>query len=117
MKKNIVVLVILILIAGGFYTFLQQKQEQVGINDELGRYIGPGCKVWSGCNGPIQCGDIQDEEGGSICDARLEYGCYMENFARCEEQASGYCGWTQAEELKQCISSARAKENSRNNAY
>src|SRR3989344_2754263 len=39
--------------------------------------------------------------GMSTCEFRPEYGCYKE--ASCEPQANGECGWTQSNELRQCL--------------
>ena len=117
MKKNLIILLVLVLVAVGLYFVSQQKEEKPGIvSQELvgfQGYVGPGCEVYPGC-GPTQCGNIGDEQRGSICDARLEYQCLIGSTARCEKQPEGDCGWTQTEEFKQCVSDARTSENQRN---
>lgn len=55
-----------------------------------------GCKK-TGCNREI----CADKDMPSPCEALLKYGCYSKT--RCERQADGNCGWTQTEELKECL--------------
>lgn len=59
--------------------------------------VSGGCVV-TGCSSEI----CADEEVYSTCRYRQEYSCYQS--ARCERQTSGLCGWTETEELKQCLS-------------
>jgi hypothetical protein len=72
-------------------------------NDSYGRYISAGCKIATGCNGPIECINEDLELGGSICIALPEYSCYKQNTSKCEKQISGQCGWTKTSELLSCI--------------
>lgn len=60
-----------------------------------------GCYV-GGCSGQI-CSDRDDVV--STCEWREEYACYQR--ARCERQADGQCGWTQTDELRQCLAAAQ----------
>lgn len=60
-----------------------------------------GCYV-GGCSGQL-CSDRQDV--ASTCEWREEYACYQQ--AQCERQADGQCGWTQTNELMQCLANAR----------
>ena len=61
----------------------------------------------SGC-APAGCsGQICAEAGADImptCEFRPEYACYQQT--ACERQPSGECGWTETEELRECIRSA-----------
>lgn len=56
-----------------------------------------------GCSGQI-CSDNPDVV--TTCEWREEYGCYKN--ATCERQANGECGWTETEELSQCLAGAQA---------
>ncbi|MFA6515358.1 MAG: hypothetical protein WCT42_03805 [Candidatus Paceibacterota bacterium] len=71
------------------------------------QYTSSGCKIVSGCNGPIICIDENTEIGGSTCVALPEYACYKASSSRCEKQTSGKCDWTNTLELKSCIEKAR----------
>ncbi len=57
----------------------------------------------AGCSGEL-CVEGTDP-GFSFCVFLPEYGCYYN--AECKRQADGVCGWTQTEELTQCIQEAR----------
>lgn len=66
-----------------------------------------GCAV-AGCSGQL-C--VSANEAGTIystCEYRAEYACYRE--ASCEPQADGQCGWTQTNELTQCLVDPPAEE-------
>ncbi len=66
-----------------------------------------GCAV-AGCSGQL-C--VSAEEAGNIvttCEFRSEYACYRE--ASCEPQSNGKCGWTETDQLKQCLSNPPALE-------
>ncbi|MDO8536684.1 MAG: PQQ-dependent sugar dehydrogenase, partial [bacterium] len=54
------------------------------------------CKP-TGCSGQI----CSDEDMITTCEYRAEYACYKG--AKCEQQASGKCGWTQTQELQSCL--------------
>ena len=54
-----------------------------------------------GCSGQV-CSDRNDIV--TTCIWKPEYACYED--ATCERQANGQCGWTQTEELQQCIEDA-----------
>ena len=60
-----------------------------------------GCYV-GGCSSQI-CSDQKDIV--STCEYKEEYGCYAT--AKCERQKDGQCGWTQTEQLIQCINKAK----------
>lgn len=53
--------------------------------------------VITGCSGQI----CSDESVITTCEYRAEYACYKT--ARCEQQASGKCGWTQTQQLQECL--------------
>ena len=75
--------------------------------DLFGRYVASGCKIFSGCNGLIECLDEDFVFGGSICVALPEFACYKKSTSRCEKQIFGKCDWTNTPELKTCIENAR----------
>lgn len=54
-----------------------------------------------GCSGQL-CTDKPDMV--TTCEWREEYACYQS--ATCERQPSGECGWTETNELRQCLSSS-----------
>jgi len=59
------------------------------------------CKI-GGCSGEL-CGEASFIASVvSPCLYKEEYACYKE-FGRCERQTTGKCGWTQTEELVNCI--------------
>jgi hypothetical protein len=67
-----------------------------------GGLVGGGGCAPGGCSSEL-CG----EEGEGLisdCAYREEFDCYRS--ARCERQSSGRCGWTQTDELRQCIEQA-----------
>lgn len=61
----------------------------------------------SGC-APAGCsGQICAEAGADImttCEFRPQYACYQQ--AVCERQPDGACGWTETDELRECLASA-----------
>ena len=59
--------------------------------------------VVSGCSGQV----CSDEVRITTCEWRFEYACYRD--AACERQDDGECGWTQTEELTQCIDDATVR--------
>ena len=60
------------------------------------------CKI-TGCSGQI----CSDEEVMTTCEYRNEYACYKN--ALCERQADGKCGWTQTEELTECLQEKKSE--------
>ena len=68
-----------------------------------------GCAV-AGCSSQLCISAEEAAAGGgmSTCEYRAEYGCYRE--ASCEPQANGGCGWTETNELKQCLKNPPALE-------
>ena len=60
-----------------------------------------GCFV-GGCSGQV-CSD--DPEVITTCEWREEYQCYRT--ATCERQADGECGWTETDELLECLAEAQ----------
>lgn len=59
--------------------------------------------VISGCSNQV-CGD---EEVATTCEFKEEYACYAN--ATCEVQSTGECGWTETDELVQCVSDAQGE--------
>lgn len=51
----------------------------------------------TGCNGEL----CSDKNLNSVCEFKPEYSCYMS--AACERQRDGECGWTQTQELNNCL--------------
>lgn len=59
--------------------------------------------VVDGCNSEV-CHEEGDGRGASECVALPIYACY--DNAICERQTFGTCGWTQTQELKECLGKA-----------
>ena len=76
-------------------------------DDNNKQFVGEGCRIVSGCNGPTICVDENTEIGGSNCVFLPEYTCYKASSSRCEKQTSGKCDWTMTPELKSCIQKER----------
>lgn len=102
MKKILVVLIIILI---GAFLYFYNSGKILQKTDEFGydRFIGSGCQIYDGCNGPIICGEAGRENTGSICMPFPGMGCYAESFARCEKQSTGRCDWTKTEELNSCV--------------
>lgn len=67
--------------------------------------IPPKSACWStGCSGQI----CSDEDMITTCEFRSDYACYKESFAVCERQESGECGWTESQELRQCLAGKKS---------
>jgi len=86
------------------WTQTEELQECVeNANNEEIPAVEP-CFV-GGCSGEV----CSEEEGvNSICLWTPELACYKD--ATCERQADGKCGWTQTEELQECIDGAAQEE-------
>ncbi|MEK7606502.1 MAG: Gmad2 immunoglobulin-like domain-containing protein [Patescibacteria group bacterium] len=92
-------------------TFLLKKDNPSGLPENEDRLVVPviipvtvsepvsadGCYV-GGCSS-----EVCSEDPGAVspCMYRPEYGCYQN--AVCERQSTGACGWTQTNELVQCL--------------
>ena len=71
-------------------------------DDRIGQTeVRNGCFI-GGCSGQL-CTDNSDVI--STCEWRDEYQCYRS--ATCERQADGECGWTETEDLLQCLAEAQ----------
>lgn len=57
----------------------------------------PGACMATGCSGQI----CASEPMASTCEWTCEYGCYQ--YATCEPQALGACGWTTTPEYDACV--------------
>jgi hypothetical protein len=103
MKKILLVMGVLILAAVGY--FIYNFYFKSSPPDQYGRYIGRGCQVEETCNGLMNCEDkkLSQAMGGSICMTLPEDSCYFKSGMRCEKQSDGHCGWTNTNELVQCI--------------
>lgn len=66
------------------------------------RAVGEGCKI-GGCSGQMCISEGDD--GMSTCEYREVYACYQT--ATCMKQPDGDCGWTQTDELTQCLTDAQ----------
>jgi|SRR3989344_1432829 len=55
-----------------------------------------------GCSGQICSGE---KDVASTCEYKEEYACYKS--AICARQADGQCGWTQTQELRDCLGNSR----------
>jgi hypothetical protein len=62
----------------------------------------PRCVV-AGCSNHLCIEESESEAGGGVstCEYRAEYACYQN--ATCARKPNGHCGWTQTEELQQCL--------------
>lgn len=69
-------------------------------DEELAEERG-GCAP-TGCSGQI-CAEAGSEMM-STCEFRPEYACYKASL--CERQPDGNCGWTDSEELRECLANA-----------
>jgi len=56
--------------------------------------------IVAGCSGQL-CVSLDNADIVSTCEFLPQYACYRN--ASCEVQDTGECGWTQTEELQQCI--------------
>lgn len=61
-----------------------------------------GCVI-TGCNHE-RCEETPKE---TSCGYKTAYACY--GIARCERQSSGRCGWTDTQDLKDCISNSEPR--------
>ncbi len=66
-----------------------------------------GCRT-GGCSSQL-CLDASALDVATTCEWREEYACYQK-FGKCEKQSTGKCGWTQTEELVECIGSKRCPQ-------
>ena len=57
------------------------------------------CKK-AGCSNAL-CVESDQKNTASTCEWKDEYACYQK--AKCERQSNGKCGFTQDEELKNCL--------------
>lgn len=84
--------------------FVEEIPEQATSTDGISVN---GCAV-AGCSDQL-C--VSTDEASTIvttCEYRAEYSCYKD--ASCEPQADGKCGWTQTNELKQCLATPPSLE-------
>ncbi len=61
--------------------------------------------VVGGCSSQL-CIEEGVGNGVSTCEWTQAYACYKT--AKCEQQQSGECGWTQTSELTQCLAAAKS---------
>lgn len=87
----LVILLCLLVIGSGWLS--SDKSTSTG-------FVSSECKV-SGCNNELCVG--ADEFVSSTCEFREDYACYVEANTRCEVQATGKCGWSETDELSQCL--------------
>lgn len=106
MKKNLILIVVLLAIGATFYLFNQSGNSIIPINLPDGNgtenpvLVGE-CYV-GGCSGQI----CSDEEGVvSTCEWIEAYACYRS--AKCERQSDGKCGWTATAQLQACLNNAQ----------
>ncbi|HEY4488332.1 MAG TPA: hypothetical protein VJB97_02355, partial [Candidatus Paceibacterota bacterium] len=74
-----------------FTNTAQEPTEDISFN---------GCAV-AGCSGQLCVSVDEANDTETTCEYRAEYACYRE--ALCEPQVGGLCGWTETEELQQCL--------------
>lgn len=63
--------------------------------------------VIGGCSGTL-CTNAADGPVASTCEYAAWYSCFKEEYAVCEVQQDGLCGWTENTELNQCIERRRS---------
>lgn len=71
--------------------------------EEVANAVGPARCVVSGCSNQLCMEESEVAAGGGVstCEYRTEYACYQA--ATCARQSNGHCGWTQTQELQQCL--------------
>lgn len=89
-------------------TYLSQIDQilssfKIKSSETSGNNISQSCIV-TGCNGEI-CQGKNEQPKMSTCVYKPEYECYKT--AVCAPQSGGQCGWTQTEELKDCLSNLK----------
>ncbi len=83
----------------GFYIKVLDSKSDKKIDISL----SSGCVV-GGCSAQL-CLDEKDVDGMvTTCEYTAAYGCYQT--ATCERQTTGACGWTETEDLTQCLDTA-----------
>ena len=77
--------------------------------DLLPKPLQSGGCVRAGCSKEL-CVDVTETYTGqpNTCEWSDEYTCY--NSATCERQQNGRCGWTQTQELTQCLLSPKSQQ-------
>ncbi len=65
--------------------------------------------IVGGCSSEL-CTDASQGPAVSNCMYTASYACYKT--AKCEQQQTGECGWTQTPELTQCLNAAKSANNS-----
>lgn len=83
---------------------LSEQADELRIPVRFEKTVAPpaarACIV-TGCSGQL----CADEEVITTCEYKEAYACYKN--ARCEQQASGKCGWTETPELRACVEKTR----------
>ena len=67
---------------------------------------GSGC-MRAGCSGEL-CVSVDSEELVTPCQWQPHFACYKT--AKCELQQDGSCGWTETDELRECIENAQRQQ-------
>jgi len=62
----------------------------------------------AGCSGQLCLDEETAKQISTSCQWKEEYECYQS--ARCELQSDNSCGWTQSDELQECLNSKRQIE-------
>lgn len=76
---------------------LPENDDSVEISVRFGKKDLSGACVVTGCSGQV----CSDKEVNTTCEYKESYACFKD--AVCEKQASGRCGWTGTDSLKQCL--------------
>lgn len=91
-----------LLLAGVIGSFWYQNQVDIisqppttGV--EVSNSVKPACVV-TGCSSEV----CSDQEVMTTCVYKEEYVCY--EYAKCERQPGGDCGWTKTDEYSECLS-------------
>lgn len=96
-SKIWIVAIVIILAIGGIFAwqYFSAPESEVAIPPE-GQPSKDGCMI-TGCSAQI----CSDEGVITTCEYLPQYACYKN--AVCERQSNGKCGWTQTNELTQCL--------------
>ena len=93
--RNLFLLIAVVAGLGGCATDLRNSDHEAIVKD--------GCQI-GGCSSQLCVDSAKDSV--SDCEWRDEYACYRT--ATCERQANGACGWTETDELRECVGGVQA---------
>jgi len=101
MSKQYIIAGIIILLAAGLFFGLKSKFMAPEETPDTGSTAVKKVCVTGGCSGEL-CVE-KGSDAVSSCIWEDTYACFKA--AKCEVQSNGNCGWTQTNELEQCLNS------------